>query len=178
MIERGRSMIESVVTRVPAEMREEIEAVEIVPPDHVFAETATIRLGDRAVDLRFFGPAHTDSDIVVSVSDAAVSFAGDLIEECAPPVFRDAYPMNWPISLGKALEHMQAVVVPGHGDVVDRNFVKRQLAELQFIVDLARRVHTKEIALDDAVTMGPYPPTCIETALTRALAQLGDTRAS
>lgn len=177
MIERGRAMIESVLSRVPAEMRQEIEAVEIVPPENVFADSATIWLGDRAVDLRFFGLAHTDSDIVIIVPDAAVSFAGDLIEEWAPPAFRDSYPVNWPITLARALEYMQGVVVPGHGDVVDLDFVSRQLAELEFIANLARRVHNQDMALDEALTLGPYPAAYMRTALERGLAQLGGTLA-
>jgi glyoxylase-like metal-dependent hydrolase (beta-lactamase superfamily II) len=160
-------MIESVLQRVPDEMRHEIEAVEIVPPTNVFTDSVTIRLGERAVELRFFGLAHTDSDIVVTVPDAAVSFAGDLIEECAPPVFRDAYPLEWSTTLARALEHMSEAIVPGHGNVVDRSFVNHQLAELDAVAALARQVQSGSMALDEALRLGPYPVATMQTALER-----------
>jgi hypothetical protein len=66
-------------------------------PDRTVHDAATVDLGGRSVDLRFLGRGHTDNDIVVLVPDATVMFAGDLVENNAPPNFEDGYPLDWPI---------------------------------------------------------------------------------
>jgi glyoxylase-like metal-dependent hydrolase (beta-lactamase superfamily II) len=65
------------------------------------------------------------------VPDAAVVFAGDLVEQGAPPsIGPDAHPSDWPSALDAILALNPAVVVPGHGDPVDAGFVRRQRDEL------------------------------------------------
>jgi len=86
-------------------------------------------LGGRVVELRHLGPGHTPGDVVVRVPDAGVLFAGDLVEQGAPPaVGPDADVASWVGVLGRL--GTADVVVPGHGDPVDRAFVEAQRAEL------------------------------------------------
>ena len=97
---------------------------------------ATLDLGDRRVDLRFLGRGHTDHDVVALVPDASVLFAGDLVEEGAPPSFGDAFPLDWPATLGQLLDLAgEGPVVPGHGEVVDRDFVAGQLGDVAFLAE-------------------------------------------
>jgi glyoxylase-like metal-dependent hydrolase (beta-lactamase superfamily II) len=66
---------------------------------------------------------------VVVVPDAGVVFAGDLIESAGPPSFGDdAVPGSWAATLDGVIGLMTAttVLVPGHGDPVDREFVFEQ----------------------------------------------------
>jgi glyoxylase-like metal-dependent hydrolase (beta-lactamase superfamily II) len=110
------------------------------PPDRTFAREAALDLGGRRVDLRFLGRGHTDHDVVALVPDAEVVFAGDLVEEGAPPSFGDAFPLDWPATLGQLLDASGGgQVVPGHGEVVDRDFVAAQLADIVFLAEMARR---------------------------------------
>ncbi len=70
----------------------------------------------------------------------SVVFAGDLVEEGAPPSFGDAFPLDWPATLGQLLDASgEGQVVPGHGEVVDRDFVAAQLADIAFLAEMARR---------------------------------------
>lgn len=172
MVERGEEYFASVMKRIDPKVRSELQEVVITPPTSVFTDSVTLDLGDRPIDLRYFGLAHTDSDITVTVPDADVCFVGDLIEECAPPVFRHAYPMDWPATLRRAVDHMGGVVVPGHGDLADPAFVATQLSELESIAALAAQVHEEGMALAEAVRRGPYPADTMHTALERALMQL------
>ena len=71
-----------------------IEAVEISPPDQVFDDAVTLDVGNRSVVLAYHGLGHTDGDVVVAVPGAGVLFAGDLVEEGAPPQFHDGYPLD------------------------------------------------------------------------------------
>ncbi|MCW2717936.1 hypothetical protein [Pseudonocardia sp.] len=42
------------------------------------------------MDLRALGRGHTDRDLVVRVPDAGLVFAGDLVEQGAPPALEEA----------------------------------------------------------------------------------------
>ena len=70
--------------------------------------------------------------------------AGDLVEESGPPAYGvDCYPMDWPVTLDLVLGLVgrDTVVVPGHGALVDRDFVEQQRQDIaiaaQTIRDLA-----------------------------------------
>ena len=164
--------------RVAAEMPEmaaDLAEVVLDPPDRTFSETAFLDLGDRRVELRHLGRGHTDHDIVIGIPDAAVLFAGDLIENGAVPFYNDGYPLDWPETALRIADLAHGVVVPGHGDNGDRRFVEDQAAAIAAIAELARRVHGGELTLDEAVAQSPfaaYPPEDVRRPLERGLAQL------
>jgi glyoxylase-like metal-dependent hydrolase (beta-lactamase superfamily II) len=143
----------------------EIEEVVVTPPDVVFDEQLSIDLGSRAVTMRYLGTGHTDNDIVVSVSDAPVVFAGDLLEESAPPYFGDGYPLAWPDTVARVLDLPGEIFVPGHGDVMSRERARRQHDEL---LEVAR------CCADGLATNlfdpgnGPYEESTMRTAWERA----------
>jgi glyoxylase-like metal-dependent hydrolase (beta-lactamase superfamily II) len=167
--------------RVVAEAREDpgweefadaVAAVQISPPDAVLDDTVTLDIGGRTAVLAHHGRGHTDGDVVVAVPAAGVLFAGDLVEEGAPPAFNDAYPLDWPATLDGVLDTVTGPVVPGHGAVVDAAFVRAQRDEIAAIGNLARAVAAAGRPLDDAVGDAPFPPDVARTALERALRQL------
>lgn len=124
--------------RFPDDQRDALRGVVITPPSITTGTEATIHCGDRAVHLVFHGRAHTDSDVAVHV-DELVTFAGDLIEESAPPAFgTDSFPAEWPTTLASLIPTLRPVVVPGHGAVVDVAFVVAQQADIAATLELAR----------------------------------------
>lgn len=116
----------------------ELAETPVVVPDRPVDVEATLDLGGRVVRLRHLGRGHTDNDLVVEVPGHAV-FAGDLVEQGDPPAFEDAFPVDWPDTVGRLLVLADDVpVVPGHGAVVDGRFVAEQqalLAAVARIVD-------------------------------------------
>jgi glyoxylase-like metal-dependent hydrolase (beta-lactamase superfamily II) len=105
----------------------------IDPPDHRVDDVAVLDVGGRPVTLRTLGRGHTDGDLVVVVDD--VLFAGDLVEEGAPPAMEDAFPLEWPDTVSTLLGLVRGPVVPGHGAVVDAAFVAAQRDELTRLAD-------------------------------------------
>jgi len=153
----------------------DLPEVVIDPPDRTFAETAHVQVGGRRVELRHLGRGHTDHDIVIGVPGTGVLFAGDLLENGAVPFFGDGYPLDWPETAYRVAELVHAVVVPGHGDHAGRAFADEQAAAIWGLAALARRVHSGELALDEALLETPfpaYPPEAVRRPLRRALAQL------
>ena len=113
------------------------EETPLVVPNRTYAAHAQdLNIGGRAVTLHHLGRGHTDNDTVISAD--GVVFAGDLVEEGAPPAFEDAYPMEWPGTIDALLRLVGGPVVPGHGDVVDRDFVTAQRTLLEAVRDVAR----------------------------------------
>jgi len=116
-----------------------------VLPNRECPARTELDLGGRVVVLEHPGPAHTDHDLVVHVPDADVLVAGDLVEQGGDPQFEDSFPDSWPAALDRLLVGHggspgmigpDTVVVPGHGEPVNRGFVKHQR---EVIAGLAHR---------------------------------------
>ncbi len=106
---------------------------------------AVIDLGDRAVTIAHPGRGHTSSDLVVLAPGAdeegsrVVVFTGDLVEESADPAIdADSDVAAWPATLDRvlAIGGPDAIYVPGHGNVVDAEFVRHQRDWLRGHADL------------------------------------------
>jgi glyoxylase-like metal-dependent hydrolase (beta-lactamase superfamily II) len=166
---RGEEQRRAAMLGMP-QVAEALAAVRIDPPDRAVTDGgATVEVGGRRVELRYCGRGHTDNDLVVLVPDAGVLFAGDLVEEGAPPSFDDAFPLEWPATVDRLLELAPAGVVPGHGDVVGGDFVRRQRQELAAMAELCAGVAGGELPADEALRRAPFPREDARTALARAV---------
>lgn len=144
----------------------------IVPPDRLIRNRTEIEVGERTLVLQHLGRGHTDHDLVVQVPDAEVVFAGDLVEEGAPPQFDDAFPLDWPHTLQRLLPLLTGPVVPGHGDIVGRAFVEVQLEDLAEAVATACRAHAEGLEAEAIVPLVDLPETTSWMLVDRALRQL------
>ena len=91
----------------------------------------SIDLGERTVSVSHPGRGHTDHDLIAVVEGAerTVVFCGDLVEESNDPYIDAGSDIAaWPVTLDRLLTAggENAVYVPGHGAVVDADFVRRQ----------------------------------------------------
>jgi glyoxylase-like metal-dependent hydrolase (beta-lactamase superfamily II) len=115
---------------------EEIDdAIAALRPPHHGVYDAVINLGDRSVTIAYLGRGHTTSDLVVIAPGPAgddgrvVVFTGDLVEESADPAIdADSDVAAWPATLDRvlAIGGPDAIYVPGHGKIVDAEFIRRQ----------------------------------------------------
>ncbi len=144
----------------PLAQRQDVWDAPVLPPDHTFTSSMPLGIGDREVVLHHPGRGHTDNDIVVHLPDVDVLLAGDLVEEGAPPDFDDSYPAEWPATLTRVMSLASGVVVPGHGEVVDADFVAAQRDEL---ADLAAWLDTPEDERGEA----PYAEDVVAVAARR-----------
>ncbi len=161
--------------------RDEVLATGIVPADRTFSSAVALDLGDRMVELVHPGRGHTAGDLVVRVPDADVMVAGDLVEEAAahghvPGLGPDSYPLEWPLSLDivLGLTTSASVVVPGHGAVVDRDFVEEQRNTLGIVAETIRDLATRGVPLAQALETGewPYPREALGHAVRRGYEHL------
>ena len=131
----------------------------IVVPGKIIAETgATLDLGGTTLEVFGLGLGHTSGDLLVRCG--RILFTGDLVEEGGPPNFEDADPFLWADLLGRLEEACDpdTVVVPGHGNVVDPEFVRLQHREM-----LAAIREGKEIVA--SWPAGSFDPTAYQLEL-------------
>jgi glyoxylase-like metal-dependent hydrolase (beta-lactamase superfamily II) len=148
--------------------------VQVRAPDRGVRLESIMDLGGRTIELRHLGRGHTDGDLIVDVPDANVIIAGDLVEQGAPPSFEDSFPIEWPDTLAALLHRAkpQAVVVPGHGEVVELEFVRQQHGELASLAWLIREAHGDGAPPDEVATKSPFSPDVVLPAVTRGYAEL------
>jgi glyoxylase-like metal-dependent hydrolase (beta-lactamase superfamily II) len=157
-----------------------VAATEVVVPERTFSSAMALDLGDRYVELVHPGRGHTGGDLVVRVPDADVVLAGDLVEQAdagdVPAYGTDCFPMEWPLTLDTVLglSTSSSVVVPGHGAVVDREFVEVQRNEIGIVAETIRDLATRGVAVDDALAAAewPYPRDRLANAVRRGYEQL------
>jgi glyoxylase-like metal-dependent hydrolase (beta-lactamase superfamily II) len=154
-----------------------VDALELAPPTELVGASASIDLGGRLLELRHHGRGHTDGDLWIRIPDAAVVLSGDLVEQCGPPSYGpDSYPLEWAATLGNALEWLgSAVVVPGHGEPVDRAFVIAQRDLIEAIGHEIKRLRAAGVEAADATAEGvwPVPAESLKHAVARGYAALG-----
>jgi glyoxylase-like metal-dependent hydrolase (beta-lactamase superfamily II) len=157
--------------------RDEVLETEIVVADHTFSSVFVLDLGDRQVELVHPGRGHTAGDAVIRVPDADVVLAGDLVEESAPPAYGvDCHPLDWPGTLDVVINLVRSdtVVVPGHGAVVDRNFVEQQRQDIAITAQTIRDLAGAGVPAERALAEGtwPFPREVLSNAVLRGYAHL------
>ena len=104
-----------------------------------------------ALTLRAWPKAHTDSDLTVTVDDAGVLFAGDLLFVGRVPAL-DGSAKGWLAAIDEIAKTRAKTVVPGHGpvsnDIVAAFAPERRY--LQALVDGVRKEMADGKPIEDA----------------------------
>jgi glyoxylase-like metal-dependent hydrolase (beta-lactamase superfamily II) len=170
LIEHGEEAKARVIEWAGEEHRAAIEAVVVRPPDYIVDPDGRIDIGGRSVRLEWLGLGHTDADLVVSIPDAGILFAGDLLEQGAPPYYGDGYPFAWQDTVNELRSRVSSVTVPGHGDVMDPGAVATQCEEIAAVAAACADGLATGV-FDPA--HGPYPPETMHDAWQRAQVERG-----
>jgi glyoxylase-like metal-dependent hydrolase (beta-lactamase superfamily II) len=139
----------------------------LVPPNCRVSGAVGLNLGGRTVVLRQVGLAHSDNDMVIEVPDAGVLFAGDLLENGAPPSYDGAFPIEWAQAVEYMLSWRPPIVVPGHGEPADYWWARNQARDLAEVARLCAEVAQGIVPEDEALAHGPLGPKTMKTALER-----------
>lgn len=151
---------------MPERRFDEIERVEIVPPEETFEALTSIDVGGRKVEATHHGRGHTDADILIHCG--GVTFMGDLVEEGDSPKMGDSYPFDWPNTLAAARSSLRPTVVPGHGELLTPEDVEARRELMEQVAERLREVLHQGRPADDAVRNAPIPELDMRKALARA----------
>jgi cyclase len=140
--------------RITPDLKARIEALPL--PDLVTDKDLTVWLGSRKIVVRTV-LGHTGGDLTVSVPDAKVLFAGDMLWRKVAPNLIDGSVEEWQATdadFARIPDAAQTRYVPGHGDVADVKDVaefRAYLLDLKRLVAAGREAGLKDEALVQSV---------------------------
>lgn len=160
--------------RLDPPLAAEVRQTPVLAPVNAVHLRTDLMVAGRQVILHHLGHGHTEGDLVVQVPDADVLVAGDLVEEGGPPMFGDAYPLEWPETVARLLRlaSPETVVVPGHGAVVGRDFVAAQHADLVRLEWLIREGDANRSPAEAVAARAPFDHATALTAVQRGYGQI------
>jgi cyclase len=93
-------------------------------PDRTFKDKLTVLAGNDAIDLYYFGPAHTNGDTLIVFRNLRAMHAGDLFAAAGTPIMdtnNGGSGLSYPETLAKAAAGIKNIetVIPGHSAVTN-----------------------------------------------------------
>ncbi|MDO5285959.1 MAG: MBL fold metallo-hydrolase [Actinomycetia bacterium] len=162
-----------------AAQQQGVDPAQVLIPERLVSILAAVDLGGRRVEIGHFGPAHTQGDLTVLVPDDRVLFAGDLVEQGAPPGVDEQTSLRGWHQVLDALQTLcrdDTVVVPGHGDPVNRDYIAWQRAGLAALWGQCEWLVHQGVAEADAYDhdglQWPWGQQWARAAIARAYAEL------
>ncbi|ALV45087.1 hypothetical protein MB46_05765 [Arthrobacter alpinus] len=155
--------------------------VVLTQPSVLIHQSMEFTAGGREINCLPITQGHTDTDLAIHVPDARVWMLGDVIEEAGPPMFGSgSWPLDWATSLEELLLKVcpTDIIVPGHGQVVDREFAIRQARALAAVAKAIRGAWTAGIGIEDALdaVQLPWPQWMLRSAIEQGFSQLAAER--
>ena len=132
-------------------------------PTKVFTTGSEMRWNDTRILLKYYGPAHTDSDISVNFTDADVLHAGDTLWNGVYPFIDYSTGGSIDGSIRAAEANVAAItdrtiVIPGHGPVAGRSDVVEFRDMLVAIRENVAGLKKQGRFLDETVAAKPTAP--------------------
>lgn len=122
----------------------EAPGLSLIAPTITFEKQLTIVRGNRVIDIRHLGRAHTAADIVVHLPKENIVIAGDVVVWPIPLFGSTSFPIDYIATLEKLLAMKPAILVPGHGPVMRNDaHVRNMLALLKSIESQTRAAFTR-----------------------------------
>ncbi len=107
---------------------------QLIAPTMTLEDQLTLVRGNRVIDIRYLGRAHTAADVVVHLPKENIVITGDLVVWPIPLFGTTSFPVDYVGTLEKLLALKPAVLVPGHGPVMrDDAYIRKMLALLKSI---------------------------------------------
>jgi glyoxylase-like metal-dependent hydrolase (beta-lactamase superfamily II) len=140
--ERGEADFESETRRFPR-LFQDVESIPgLTHPNLSFADTLSLDLGGREVQLLHLGRGHTQVDTAVWLPAERVLFAGDLVEARAAPYMGDAFVEEWSTTTLDRVEALGAqTIVPGRGPAAGPKAIAETRDYLRTLWETVRAGH-------------------------------------
>src|ERR1700704_3629525 len=120
------------------------------PPNVTLQTRMTLYRGDREIQIRFLGRAHTAGDVVVYLPRERVVITGDMLT-AALSNMSDAFVNEWPATLDEMKKLDFDTVLPGHGDAfTDKAKIDYFQAYLRDVWTQVSRFKQQGVSAEDA----------------------------
>jgi cyclase len=118
-------------------------------PSVTFSDRLTLHLGDHTFHALHL-PGHTASETAVYVPEERVVFTGDNIFYKTQLFIHQGYPDAWLESLKKIGELDADAIVPGHGGVCDKSYLKEQASFIEDWVEAVKQAIEQGLSKEEA----------------------------
>jgi cyclase len=120
------------------------------PPNVTLQTRMTLHRGDREIQIRFLGRAHTAGDVVVYLPREKVVITGDMLTAALSNMI-DAFVNEWPATLDELKKLDFDTVLPGHGDAfTDKAKIDYFQAYLRDVWTEVSRLKQQGVSAEDA----------------------------
>jgi len=147
VVERGQEDWDSEFQRFPRLFEGHESIPGLTYPTTTFSDAMTVYLGNRRVEIRQLGRAHTAGDAVIHVPDQNVMFTGDIVEYHSACYCGDGHFGDWGATLNAIKAYEVDAIAPGRGDaLVGRGTVDAAIESTRDFVDCTYRPAAKVAA--------------------------------
>jgi len=132
----------------------EVQNIEIVLPDSVMEDDLTLDLGSTKVTLKYFGPAHTEGDCIVSIDEGGIIYTGGILSKGYHPNLADRGVDfdNW-LKVLEIFEGMNPeYLIPGEGRICIKEDVELERKYIVSLRNMCREKIRKAVPLADAIS--------------------------
>ncbi|MEM8801681.1 MAG: MBL fold metallo-hydrolase [Pseudomonadota bacterium] len=155
VMERGQEDWDSEFQRFPRLFEGHESIPGLTYPTTTFSDSMTVYLGNRRVDIKQIGRAHTAGDAVIHVPDQNVMFTGDIVEDHSACYCGDGHFADWGGTLNAIKAYDVDAIAPGRGGaLVGKDAVERAIESTRDFVastyQPAAKVAMKGGSLKDA----------------------------
>ncbi len=155
VLERGQEDWDSEFQRFPRLFEGHESIPGLTWPTTTFSDSMTVFLGNRRVEIKQIGRAHTAGDSIIWIPDAQTMFTGDIVEYHSACYCGDGHYEEWGATLDAVKAYDPQFIAPGRGDaLVGRDMVDAALENTRDFVDSTYRpvqqVASKGGSLKDA----------------------------
>ena len=120
------------------------------PPNVTLRTNMTLYRGDREIQLRFLGRAHTAGDVVVFLPKERIVITGDMLTSALSNM-SDAFVNEWVTTLDELKKLDFATVLPGHGEAfTDRAKIDYFQAYLRDVWTEVSRLKQQGVSAEEA----------------------------
>ena len=102
-------------------------------PHIVFSDQAEVHLGGVEVQMKYLGRGHTNGDTVIYFPDLRTIHSGDLVIDGMPVIdyANGGSALEFVTTLKKLLQIDFDTVIPGHGRILNRDFVRDYIPKME-----------------------------------------------
>jgi glyoxylase-like metal-dependent hydrolase (beta-lactamase superfamily II) len=128
---------------------DELSALRVITPDIAVKSELDLFLGNRRVQLRNRGRAHSPDDVSVYLPTEGVLFSGDIVVQAPLPFTGATWPVEWSAVLHDIESERVTALMPGHGPVMrDMSYVRALSALIDGVTSQVATYLARGMTLD------------------------------
>jgi glyoxylase-like metal-dependent hydrolase (beta-lactamase superfamily II) len=116
-------------------------------PNKTFSDSMTIRPGGREIQI-LHARAITVGDTYLYLPKEQILITGDILLSPFPYAIGGSYPADWLKTLEYFAQLKPSIIIPGHGDAQNANFIDRNIAMFKQTMEFVKESKSKGLSIE------------------------------